>query len=289
MKGKILIFIFISYNILKITFQQPIIFPIDIDELDEEDKEDKDDLDTKVKVKAGDDDDDEKPIVETKEYKGKDGSHIKITRIHYNKSKNLKEDSEAITPFQMMKIFDDRVNSIFEDMIRESMGIKMLLNGLSIFNDDENEEVDSKNKTNDEKSIIEEFFEDDEEDEKNQIAVDSNNSNIQENDKNNEKKEKRVLKKENDKEIDDKKDSKAGQSKNNMDIKKDKKKLNRRELIFSRVCKYIFYSLILFIIYILIKRLLIFLEIIDPDNAVEVKVENDETSKLKKTSENKQS
>jgi hypothetical protein len=38
----------------------------------------------------------------------------------------------------------------------------------------------------------------------------------------------------------------------------------------------------------LIKKLLEILEIIDPDNAVEIKIENDEESKLKKTSENKQ-
>ena len=69
---------------------------------------------------------------------------------------------------------------------------------------------------------------------------------------------------------------------------KKKKKLSRRELIFSRVCKYIFYSIIIFTIYILVKKLLEVLEIIDPDNAVEFKIENDETSKLKKTTENKQ-
>ena len=71
-------------------------------------------------------------------------------------------------------------------------------------------------------------------------------------------------------------------------IKKNKKRLNRRELIFSRVCKYIFYSIILFTIYILTKKLLVLLEIIDPDNAVQAKVENDETSKLKKSTEEKQ-
>ena len=64
--------------------------------------------------------------------------------------------------------------------------------------------------------------------------------------------------------------------------------MSRRELIFSRVCKYIFYSIIIFTIYILIKKLLEILEIIDPDNAVEIKIENDEESKLKKTIENKQ-
>ena len=58
-------------------------------------------------------------------------------------------------------------------------------------------------------------------------------------------------------------------------LKKNKKKLSRKELIFSRVCKYIFYSIILFTIYILIKKVLEVLEIIDPDNTVEVKIENE--------------
>ena len=35
-----------------------------------------------------------------------------------------------------MQIFDNRVNSIFEDIIRQSMGIKMLLNG---FENEKNE------------------------------------------------------------------------------------------------------------------------------------------------------
>ena len=90
----------------------------------------------------------------------------------------------------------------------------------------------------------------------------------------------------------DKNYTKVGKLKVNLDnikgrIKKKKKKLSRRELIFSRVCKYIFYSLILFTIYILAKKLLEFFEVIDPDNATEVKIENDEMTNLKKTSENK--
>ena len=71
---------------------------------------------------------------------------------------------------------------------------------------------------------------------------------------------------------------------------KKKKKLSRRQLIFSRVCKYIFYSIILFTVYLLIKKLLEFFEIIDPEDYVEVKINyepDDEAINLKK-SENKQ-
>ena len=299
MKEKALLFMFILYNILKITFQQQLMFPIDIEQLieDENDEDEKN-----IKLEDG-----EKPIVETTEYKGEDGSNIRITRIHYNRTKNLKEDSEAITPFQMMRIFDERINSIFENMIRESMGINMLLNRLSVFDDDENEEnekeekqekeeIISKNSTDDDvKSIFEELDFDDEEDDKNKYKVDNNNinnnvSNIGENDEKNEKNEKRILKKENN---DGKDEKNIGKLKENMDnvknkIKNGKKKLNRKQLIFSRICKYIFYSLILFTIYLLVKKLLEFLEIIDPDNVVEVNIENDESAKLKKITQNKQ-
>jgi len=68
---------------------------------------------------------------------------------------------------------------------------------------------------------------------------------------------------------------------------KKRKKLSRRQLIFSRFCKYIFYSIVLFTIYILVKKLLEFFEIIDPEGATEVKIENDEMANLKKTSGNK--
>ena len=43
-----------------------------------------------------------------------------------------------------MRIFDNRVNSIFEDIIRKSIGIKMLLNGLSMVGEDENEKNEKK-------------------------------------------------------------------------------------------------------------------------------------------------
>ena len=92
------------------------------------------------------DEDDEQNIVETKNYQDNNGNNITITRIHYHWSKNLNGNREAITPFQMMRIFDDRVKSILADMIRQSMGIKMLLNGLSMMDEDENKIETKKNK-----------------------------------------------------------------------------------------------------------------------------------------------
>ena len=286
MKEKILLFIYLFFSFLKITYQQPILIPIDPENLDDEEQKDKNSKNIKEQ-------DDENPIIITKDFKDEEGTHIRITRIHYGRSNNLNgKKSEGITPIQIMRIFDDRVNSIFEDMIRESMGLKLLLNGLSMIDDNENDNDDNisrnnTNNTNDEKSIFEDFELDDDEEENNKHLVDNKNVT---NDINNIKNEKRILKKsKNEKNI-----KKFGKLKINMDnvkkkMKKRKKQLSRKEIIFSRVCKYIFYSIILFTIYVLAKKLLEVLEIIDPDNPVEIKIENDETSKLKKNTENKQS
>jgi hypothetical protein len=199
-----------------------------------------------------------------------------------------------------MKIFDDRVNSIFEDMIRESLGLNMLLNGLSMMDDNENDNdndneennisKNNKNNTNDEKSIFEEIDLDlDDEDDKNKTKIDNKNNT---NDIKEKKNKKRFLKK--DKNNEEKNVKKFGKLKVNMDnvkkkIKKGKKQLSTKQLIFSRICKYIFYSLIIFTIYIIVKKILEILDIIDPDNAVQITIENEEVSKLKKDTENKQS
>ena len=304
MKSKSFIFIFLLTILFKIFYQQHIIIPLDPDILEDDndkgkksknkdlDKDDDLDSDKEIEKELGpikkrrnkkEDEDMDQPIVETKEFKDSN-HHIKITRIHYQRSKNLHGNSEAITPIQIMRIFDNRVNSIFEDIIRQSMGIKMLLNGLSMVDDEEEENEDiTKNKSNDknEKSIFNEFeLENEEEEAKNKLE----NKNSTEK---NEKVNKKVEKKEKNKNV--KKFGKLTTNIENIKNKnKKKKKLSRRELIFSRVCKYIFYSIIIFTIYILVKKLLEVLEIIDPDNAVEFKIENDETSKLKKTTENKQ-
>ena len=283
MKEKNLILLFIINIFIKNSFQDQIIIPINPEfDNDEEENEDK---------KIAKDDEEGTPIVITKEYKDKKGNYIKIT--HFHKSKNLHGKTQGVTPIQIMKIFDDRVNSMFEDIIRQSIGIKMLLNGLSLVDDNEDDDIEDniqRNDTFEGKSIFEELFGDEEEDgkkekiKKRKIIKNNKKSNTttEKNEKNGkkiEKKGKKVVKKKN--------VEKVGKLNVNK-IKKNKKKLSKRELIFSRICKYIFYSIILFTIYVLVKKLLEVLEIIDPDNAVEIKIENDETSQLKKSSENKQ-
>ena len=278
MKERIIFLIIIQISIFfKKSFQQPIIIPINPIQ------------------NNNDSEDGVQQIIETKQFQDENGNNIRITRIHFHRTKNLNGNSQKQTPLQIMRNFDDRVNSIFEDIIRQSLGIKLILNSLSMIDNEENE-IENKNKSaKKEKDIFDEVFEDDEEEEevKDKNITDNKNftiknSNIQNNIIKNEKKEKRILKKEKGEKI-----KKTGKLKTNMDniknmLKKNKKKLSRKELIFSRVCKYIFYSIILFTIYILVKKALEVLDIIDPDNAVEVKIENDESSKLKKTTDEKQ-
>ena len=130
-----------------------------------------------------------------------------------------------------------------------------------------------------EKRIRKDFFGDN-------VAIEDNSKNEDNNGNNNEDNEgegkKKNMKKIGKLSIDEDKMKNA--------VNKKKKKLSRRQLIFSRICKYIFYSIILFTVYIMAKKLLEFLEIIDPEDYVEVKINNEpdeETLDLKK-SENKQ-
>ena len=298
MKSKSFMSILLLTILFKNIYQQPIIIPLDPD-FDEEDfgkNKDKDlDLDKEIEKELGPikrrnnnvekEEEMDQPIVETKELRDSNGNNIRITRIHYHRTKNLhgnnmNSESEAITPIQMMRIFDSRVNSIFEDFIRQSIGIKMLLNGLSMIDDDEEENESDKKKTKTNEKISEDFGLEEDENTKNKLEK---NDTVKKEKKEKEEKNKKKNKNEN------KRVSKFEVSKDKIkNNNKGKKKLSRRELIFSRICKYIFYSIIIFTIYILIKKLLEILEIIDPDNAVEIKIENDEESKLKKTSENKQ-
>ena len=296
MKSKSFMFILLLTILFKNIYQQPIIIPLDPD-FDEEDldKTKDSDLDKEIEKALGPikrrnknvekEEEMDQPIVETKELRDSNGNNIRITRIHYHRTKNLhgnnmNSESEAITPIQMMRIFDSRVNSIFEDFIRQSIGIKMLLNGLSMIDDDEEENESDKKKTKTNEKISEDFGLEEDENTKNKLEK---NDTVKKEKKEKEEKNKKKNKNEN------KGVSKFEVSKDKIkNNNKGKKKLSRRELIFSRICKYIFYSIIIFTIYILIKKLLEILEIIDPDNAVEIKIENDEESKLKKTSENKQ-
>ena len=313
MKEISLFFIFLFFNLSKKAIGQQIIIPLD----------------------PGFDEDDKEPeneghqIIETREFKSSDGHPVRITRIHFHKGngKNLVGNSEAMTPFQIMRIFDNKINSIFDNFIQQSFGIRRFFNSFNIDDDDEDydereakkrrrqrrykkneDEDDTRDEVDDIfKEIEKQFNFDDNIDKKATKKVENNvetsnehNENQKEIKDNNNKQDKEVKSNEENKEAKDsnvKKAIKEFRQNNqtseigNINIKnnniKKKKKLSKGELIFSRVCKYIFYSIILFTFYVLIKKLLEFLEIIDPDDASEYKIPDEETTNLKK-SEGKQ-
>ena len=266
-KRKNLFYSLLLFSLLiKLSFQQGFLFPIFNFKWDDEEEEEE-----QTKEKAFDDG--LKPVYEKRVYTYNDnGTPVTVTQISY-KSRNLGKNNKnknLITPFEIMRNFDRRVNSIFEEFFKESIGIRNILSEME------------KDEEEFEKKINKDFFGDD--DKKNYIANDKNNEENNENEDgkketNKEKKVKKIGKLT----IDEDK------MKNAVNKNK-KKKLSKRQLIFSRICKYVFYSIILFTIYIMVKKLLEFLEIIDPEGIVEVKINNepDEESINLKKSENKQ-
>ena len=254
MKSKSFMSILLLTILFKNIYQQPIIIPLDPD-FDEEDfgkNKDKDlDLDKEIEKELGPikrrnnnvekEEEMDQPIVETKELRDSNGNNIRITRIHYHRTKNLhgnnmNSESEAITPIQMMRIFDSRVNSIFEDFIRQSIGIKMLLNGLSMIDDDEEENESDKKKTKTNEKISEDFGLEEDENTKNKLEK---NDTVKKEKKEKEEKNKKKNKNEN------KGVSKFEVSKDKIkNNNKGKKKLSRREFVN------IFFILLLYLLFI---------------------------------------
>lgn len=263
--------------------------------------------------------DDDGPAVVSKEtftVRSRDGSPITVTRIGIRRGRNI-NSGQRQTPLDLMRLMDDRISSIFEEIIRERIGLNLIMQNQRLEKEEKNENKDEKNNNKEEKE------EKDEKDDK-EFELDENkddDKNKKENKTNNEN-NKQEYKAENDNNnnIDknsnnDSKDAQAKSDKKNENKKKgigklkinpealkpkrrSKKKLSRKEVIFSRVCKYIFYSIILFTIYGLIRKLLELLEIIDPETNLglkNVKVDNEEEIqkknndiKLNKQKENKQ-
>ena len=277
---KNLFYILLLFSLLiKLSLQQ-FLFPININFDDDDEEEEEKEKDNNDKTY----DDGVKPIYEKKVYRYYDnGTPVTVTEISYKSgnlvgNKNL-ERRGLLTPFDIMRNFDRRLNSIFDDFFKESFGIRHILNEM---NKDEEEF---------EKRIARDFFGDDSND--NNMKKLDNKKNKEENDnESNDKSEEgnddKLIQKEKNIKRFGKLNIDEDKVKNTMNKKR--KKLSRRQLIFSRVCKYIFYSIVLFTIYIIVKKLLEFLDIIDPDDYIEVKINNEpdeETIDLKK-SENKQ-
>jgi hypothetical protein len=276
-KRKNLFYILFLFSLLiKISYQQ-FLFPININ-FDDDDDEEEEEKNNNIKTY----DDGIKPIYETKVYKYYDnGTPVTITHISYKSGnllgKNQNTGRSLLTAVDIMRSFDRRLNSIFDDFFRESIGIRHILSEM----DKDEEEF--------EKRIARDFFGDNDNNKnKNNKLINKNKEDVDNNDKKEKDDDNKLVQKEKNTKRFGKLNIDEEKMKNTMNKKR--KKLSRKQLIFSRVCKYIFYSIVLFTVYILVKKLLEFLDIIDPDDFIEVKINNepDEESINLKKSENKQ-
>ena len=261
--------------------------------------------------------DQDEPTIMTREtftVQSNDGTPIRVTRIGFHRSsKNLNGGGDRqVTPLDLMRLMDDRINSIFEEIISQRIGLKIIFNDINNQNKEkeENKEEDNKNndnKVNDEQNnknkienqeiiddkefeLDEDKKENEEQDQKQNKTEDNKNDENKTNQEN--KKNDKNKKEKKEKKGDDKKKT-LGKLKVNPELLKPKKrikKLTRKEIIFSRICKYIFYSIILFTIYILVRKLLEVLDIIDPETNTglkDVKVNNNHQEEKKNDDENK--
>ena len=202
-----------------------------------------------------------------------DGTPITITKINIHSGRNINSGNDKLTPFDLMRIMDSRVNDFFEEIIRRQ---------ISFFNaiEQEEEKENNGNQKDSKNTLDDKEFELDEgkEDNKNISDIDKN-KNIKNDDhkKEKEKNKNKHIKKIGKLTINEDNIKNNNNNNNNKTIKKKGKKLTKKEIIFSRVCKYIFYSIILFTIYILIKKLLEILDIIDPESSeknVDINIKN---------------
>ena len=231
-----------------------------------------------------------------------DGTPVTITKINIRPGRNINGGSNRLTPFDLMRLADSRMNEFFEAIISRQIQLframereeenrekenkekeKEIENNKEDINKDNNQsENENKNNTIDDKEF--ELDENDENQKDNKDNINEENKESKENVNNtisNKNKNKRKIGK---LYVNEEVFKKA--NKTNIE-KKNRKKLTRKEIIFSRVCKYIFYSIILFTFYILIKKLLEILDIIDPEGSeknVDINIKNNE-NKVEETKE----
>ena len=231
-----------------------------------------------------------------------DGTPVTITKINIRPGRNINGGSNRLTPFDLMRLADSRMNEFFEAIISRQIQLframereeenrekenkekeKEIENNKEDINKDNNQnENENKNNTIDDKEF--ELDENNENQKDNKDNINEKNKESKENVNNtisNKNKNKRKIGKLYVNEEVFKKGNKT-----NIE-KKNRKKLTRKEIIFSRVCKYIFYSIILFTFYILIKKLLEILDIIDPEGSeknVDINIKNND-NKIEETKE----
>ena len=229
-----------------------------------------------------------------------DGTPVTITKINIRPGRNINGGSNRLTPFDLMRLADSRMNEFFEAIISRQIQLframereeenrekenkeKEIENNKEDINKDNNQnENENKNNTIDDKEF--ELDENDENQKDNKDNINEENKESKENVNNTisikNKNKRKIGKLYVNEEV-----FKKG-NKTNIE-KKNRKKLTRKEIIFSRVCKYIFYSIILFTFYILIKKLLEILDIIDPEGSeknVDINIKNND-NKIEETKE----
>ena len=229
-----------------------------------------------------------------------DGTPVTITKINIRPGRNINGGSNRLTPFDLMRLADSRMNEFFEAIISRQIQLframereeenrekenkeKEIENNKEDINKDNNQsENENKNNTIDDKEF--ELDENDENKKDNKDNINEENKESKENVNNTisikNKNKRKIGKLYVNEEV-----FKKG-NKTNIE-KKNRKKLTRKEIIFSRVCKYIFYSIILFTFYILIKKLLEILDIIDPEGSeknVDINIKNND-NKIEETKE----
>ena len=243
-----------------------------------------------------------------------DGTPVTITKINIRPGRNINGGSNRLTPFDLMRLADSRMNDFFEAIISRQLQLFQALEQEEERREKENKEkeIEKENENNKEgnnndnnqnenknNTIDDKEFELDEENNDNKDKNDNINNDNNKDDNKEEKKENNEERKKENIKINDKYKNKKkigklyvdeevikkGNKANNVRL--NRKRLTRKEIIFSRVCKYIFYSIILFTFYILIKKLLEILEIIDPEKSeknVDINIKNNE-NKVEETKE----
>ena len=250
--------------------------------------------------------DDSGPTIITRQtirVRSNDGTPVTITKINIHSGRNINGGDDRLTPFDLMRIADSRMNDFFEALISRHLQLfnaiereeekereKEKENNNNENKKEENNNNENNNSNNDENNDKEFELDEEKEENKNDNINKDNKSEIKEENKDN-KEENNEKKSKDNKEKDMRKIGKlkvSEESIKNMNKKNNKKKgkkLSKKEIIFSRVCKYIFYSIILFTIYILVKKLLEILEIIDPESSgknAEVDINNKNTNNEEK-------
>ena len=238
-----------------------------------------------------------------------DGTPVTITKINIRPGRNINGGSNRLTPFDLMRLADSRMNEFFEAIISRQIQLFR-----AIEREEENKEKEIEKEK--EKENKEEINKDNNQNENKNNTIDNKEFELDENDENKNSNKDNNINDDNNKNNDSNEEIKESKDNTNNTIsnknknkrkigklyvdenvfkkgnktniaKKNRKKLTRKEIIFSRVCKYIFYSIILFTFYILIKKLLEILDIIDPESSeknVDINIKNN-NNKIEETKE----